>query len=491
MKKIAIIGGGISGLSAASYMSKAGHKVDLYEKNQTLGGRARQLKKDGFTFDMGPTFYWMPDIIEKFFNDFDKKASDFYELLRLDPGYEVYFDKDDSIKVSKNIDSIYEAFEKEETGSSKFLKKFLKTAEYNYNVAIEKAVYKPGLSPLELIMPETVARTGQFFKSISGVVRKGLKSDKLAQLLEFPVLFLGAKPSKTPAFYCFMNYADIVLGTWHPKGGMYKLIEALQKLAEELEANIIPNSSISNITIVNNIAKSIEVNGKSIEYDLIISSADYNHTEQLLDKKYRNYSEKYWEKKTFAPSALMFYVAFNKKLKNVSHHTLFFDTDFKTHAEAIYDSPKWPDKPLFYASFPSITDNESAPEGKEAGIFLIPLASGIQDKPEIRKDYFNMIINRMEKLTNQTLSDSVIFIESFSLSDFVKDYNAYKGNAYGLANTLRQTAFLKPKLKNKNVKNLFYTGQLTVPGPGVPPSLISGKIVSELAIKYLKNESTF
>ena len=484
--KITIIGSGFSSLSSACYMAKAGYEVTVYEKNNQIGGRARQLHKDGFMFDIGPTWYWMPDVFEKFFADFNKKPSDYYQLEKLTPAYQVYFDKADSITIPGLFDEICEVFEAEEKGSSKHLKKFIKSAEDNYNIAVKDVVYRPGESPLELITPETAVRVGQFFSTIRKQVRKKIKSQKLIQILEFPVLFLGAKPSNTPAFYNFMNYADFGLGTWHPKGGMYKVIDGLVTLAKELGVNFVTNANVEEIKVDNKKVEALVVNGETIETDLILSGADYHHTETLLPNNLRQYSESYWEKRIFAPSSLLFYVGFDKKVKNVEHHTLFFDTDFDVHAKSIYDTPEWPEKPLFYASFPSITDDNFAPEGKEAGTFLIPLAPGIEDTPEIREKYFNIIIERFEELTNQSVKESVIFKESYCVNDFVKDYNSYKGNAYGLANILTQTAFLRPKIKSKKVSNLYFTGQLTVPGPGVPPSLISGKIASDLILKTHK-----
>ncbi|OIQ22660.1 NAD(P)/FAD-dependent oxidoreductase [Lacinutrix sp. MedPE-SW] len=487
MKKIAIIGSGFSALAASCYLAKTGHEVSVYEKNATIGGRARQLKKEGFTFDIGPTWYWMPDVFERFFSDFNKCPSDYYELEKLNPAYSVYFDKNDYITIEDTIDKIYSAFEAEEPGSSKKLKKFIDNAKENYDVAIKDLVYRPGVSPLELVTPITIKKISQFLSTIKKDVRKDFKNKKLAQILEFPVLFLGAKPSNTPSFYSFMNYADFGIGTFHPKKGMYQVILGIEKLAESLGVKIYTNSNVDKINIneQNNVSN-IVVNGKKIDCDILLSGADYHHTETLIEKKHRQYSEKYWEKKVFAPSSLLFYVGFDKKLKNVNHHTLFFDVDFDVHAKDIYDNPKWPENPLFYASFPSITDGNAAPENKEAGIFLIPLAPGIEDNKDIREKYFNKIISRFENLTSQTVKESIIFKESFCVNDFIKDYNSYKGNAYGMANTLLQTAFLRPNLKSKKVKNLYFTGQLTVPGPGVPPALISGKLVSELINKNQK-----
>ncbi len=486
MKKVTIIGSGFSSLAAACYLSKEGNEVTIYEKNKTVGGRARQLKKEGFTFDIGPTWYWMPDVFERFFSDFNKHPSTYYDLIKLNPAYSVYFGKKEQITIEDTLEKISVAFEKEEPGSAQKLNKFIAKAQNNYDVAIKDLVYRPGVSPFELVTPVTMKKIGQFFSTISKEVRKEFNNPKLISILEFPVLFLGAKPSNTPAFYSFMNYADFGLGTFHPKNGMYSVIEGMKSLAEELGVTIKTEHNVEKIVVENNTASALKINGETIAADIVVSGADYHHTETLLDKPYRQYSEAYWDKKTFAPSSLLFYVGFDKKIENVDHHTLFFDVDFEAHSKAIYDDPEWPEKPLFYASFPSKTDRNAAPEGKEAGIFLIPLAPGLQDTPEIRQEYFEKIITRFENLTNQEVKNYVIFKESFCVNDFVEEYNSYKGNAYGLANTLLQTAFLRPSLKSNKVKNLFFTGQLTVPGPGVPPSLISGKLVAGLVQKQIE-----
>ena len=488
IKKITIIGSGFSALAASCYLAQSGHDVTVFEKNPTVGGRARQLKIDGFTFDMGPSWYWMPDVFERFFADFGKKTSDYYELIKLSPAYRVYYGIDDFITIADNLEDILKSFEAIEKGSGALLKKFMTKAKSNYDIAIKDLVYRPGVSPLELITPQTAMKVGQFFSNISKDVRKKFNNERLIQILEFPVLFLGAKPSDTPSFYSFMNYADFGLGTWHPKTGMFDVVRAMESLALELGVKFQTNATIEKIIVENKTAKALLVNGEMIVSDLILSGADYHHTETLLDQEHRAYSEKYWDSRVFAPSSLLFYVGFNKKIKNISHHALFFDVDFYQHAKDIYDEPKWPKEPLFYANFPSLTDNTAAPVGMESGFFLVPLAPGINDTEALREEYFDKIMDRSETLTQQSIRKNIIFKESFCKNDFVSEYNSYKGNAYGMANTLLQTAFLRPKLKSKKVKNLYFTGQLTVPGPGVPPALISGKLVSELINKQFSEQ---
>ncbi len=483
-KKIIILGAGFSSLSASCYLAKAGYNITILEKNESVGGRASQLKRDGFTFDMGPTFYWMPDVFEQFFADFNTKITDAYELLRLDPSYSVCFGEEDFLTLPASEEKIGQAFEAIEVGSASRLSQFLMKAKSNYDIAVKDLVYRPGESLFEIVTPQTVQRLGAFTRSIKQEVARYVKHPKLQKILEFPVLFLGAKPSTTPAFYNFMNYADFSLGTWHPKGGMFEVAAAMERLAVSLGVQIELNTPVDKLVLQDGVVSRVLSGDRSYACDILLSGADYQHTEQLLPEAYRQYSPGYWNKKTFAPSALLFYVGFDKQFEGLAHHTLFFDVDFDSHAAAIYDSPQYPEEPLFYASFPSKSDDTVAPVGQEAGIFLIPLAPGLEDNSSIREHYFNIIIERLERTTKQKVAPHVLFKESFSVSDFKSRYNSYKGNAYGLANTLLQTHVLRPKLRSRKVKNLFFTGQLTVPGPGVPPSLISGKIVSDLILKH-------
>jgi len=452
------------------------------EKNEQPGGRARQWKKDGFTFDMGPTWYWMPDIFENFFADFGKKTSDYYALKRLDPSYRVYFGEKDFMDLPVGRDKIEALFENLEKGSAKKLEKFLASAKKTYNVTVNEMVHIPGNSPLELISPDTIKNFGLFIISVRQQVRSMFRHPHIRNVLEFPVLFLGAKPGNIPAFYNFMNYADLELGTWYPSGGMYSVVDAMQKLALELGVKFNYNCEVERIEVEDGKTSGVVAGGKN-ESDIVVSGADYHHTEQLLDANLRGYSESYWNKKVFAPSALIFFLGINKKLENMIHHTLFFDAEFDRHAEAIYDVKRWPDKPLFYVSCASKTDLSSAPDACENVTILVPVAPGIEDNPETRKKYFTKVIDRMENLTNQTIKEHVILERSYCISDFEKDYHSYKGNAYGLANTLSQTAFLRPKIRSRKVNNLYFAGQLTVPGPGVPPCIISGKIVSMEILK--------
>ncbi|MCX6315315.1 MAG: FAD-dependent oxidoreductase [Sphingobacteriales bacterium] len=411
MKKAVIIGSGFAGLSAAAFMAKAGWDVTVLEKHDTPGGRARQMLVDGFMFDRGPSWYWMPDVFERFFNCFGKKVSDYYALDRLDPSYRVYW-PDAAMDIPADYAALKDIFEKTETGAAAKLDLFMKEAAYKYAVGMFKLVHKPGQSLTEFLDVDLIKGVFKLdvFTSMKQHIAKYFTHPKLQQLLEFPVLFLGALAQDTPALYSLMNYADIKLGTWYPKGGMYKIVEG------------------------------------------------------------------------------MFAVGLNKKIEGLQHHSLFFDTSFDVHGKEIYKDPQWPSDPLVYLGAPSVSDKTVAPPGCENLFFLIPVATGLLGDTElIRDQYFEKILSRFESKTGQSVRDAIIYKKSYSVSDFINDYHSFKGNAYGLANTLSQTAVLKPGIRSKKVKNLFYTGQLTVPGPGVPPSLISGELVSKQVVKYFNN----
>lgn len=485
-KRVVVIGAGFAGLAAACCLAKAGHSVTILEKNSVPGGRARQYTADGFVFDMGPSWYWMPDVFEQFFNHFGKQTADYYQLKRLDPSYSIFFSQDDVMQVPAGMDELFALFERYEPGSSPNLKKFLDEAQYKYEVGMADFVHKPSHSILEfadLRILKSMFRL-QMFTSMSTHVRQLFKNRQLIELLEFPVLFLGATPAKTPAMYSLMNYADMALGTWYPMGGMYKIVEAMVSLAEELGVVLQLNQEVKQIVTSNGLATKVITQNAEYAVDAVVGGADYHHLDQqVLAPDQRNYDATYWETRVMAPSSLLFYVGVKKRLKNLQHHNLFFDEDFTQHAIDIYEQPRWPEKPLFYVCAPSITDPSVAPEGYENLFILIPLAPDLADTEAQRERYYQVVMDRLERLTGQEIRSEVVYKRSYAHRDFVQDYHAFKGNAYGLANTLFQTAFLKPKLRSKKIANLFFTGQLTTPGPGVPPSLISGQVVAREVAK--------
>ena len=488
---ISVIGSGFSGLSASALLAAKGNTVTVYEKNDTIGGRARTIQSNGFVFDMGPSWYWMPDVFERYYNLFDRTAADFYELKKLNPGFRVIFGVNDYIDVPEDFDQLCSIFESIEKGSAEKLKKFITQAEYKYKVGMTDMVYLPGHSIKEFMSISLLkdAINIQLFSSFKKHVRSYFKNPRLIAIIEFPVLFLGAMPKDTPALYSLMNYAGLKQGTFYPMGGFGKVVEAFKKIAIDSGVIFKTSENVERFQLQNRSISHIISNGKSIETDAVIASADYQHIEsKLLPKEFRSYDDSYWNKKTFAPSCLIYYLGVNKKVDKLIHHNLFFDENIEEHAKEIYKDKKWPKKPLFYVCCPSKTDPSVAPEGSENLFLLMPISPGLQDEEETRESYYTIMMDRLCKYVGEDIRSNIVYKKSYSVSNFINDYNAYKGNAYGLANTLSQTAILKPKMKSKKVDNLFFAGQLTVPGPGVPPSIISGQIAATELMKSFKSK---
>ena len=487
MKHITIIGSGFAGLSAAAYMAKEGHQVTVIEKNEQAGGRARSFESAGFTFDMGPSWYWMPDIFESFFKDFGKQPNDFYQLIRLDPSYQVLWE-DLQLPLPANFTELKAVFESLEKGAGNQLELFLKEAAYKYEVGIHKFVEKPGLSITEFFTLDVAKSVFKIdlLTSIHTHVRKYFSNPKLIQIAEFPILFLGALPKNTPALYSLMNYADMKLGTWYPMGGMTELVKGMQQLAMNLGVQFKFNESVLSFEYQNKSISKVITDKNTYPTDAVIAACDYHHLETaVLAPTYRNYTDDYWEKRKMAPSSILIYLGINKKLKNILHHNLLFDAPFDQHAQELYTQPQWPSDPLMYVNCTSASDPSVAPEGNENLMVLIPTAPGLIDNEEIKEAYFKKAMAKLEKHFGEDIESHIVYKRIYAAKNFIADYHAFKGNAYGLANTLDQTAILKPSIKNKHLHNLIYAGQLTVPGPGVPPAIISGKLAAQLTLKNL------
>lgn len=487
---VSIIGAGIAGMVTACYLRKEGYEVNVIEKNDSPGGRARCFSAAGFKFDMGPSWYWMPDVFENFFADFGRKPSDYYKLIRLDPSYQIYFDNT-SVKVPSGETAVADLFEGIEKGAGKRLNSLLADAKIKYDIGMNRFANKPSLHLSEYLTFDTVSSINKLhlLRSMEAHVARYFRHPFLRQIMQFPVIFLGAMPRHIPAMYSLMNHADTSLGTWYPQGGMYKIVEAVFELATQLGVQFKFGEDVKSIHVQGKLATGVVTSGNFYETDLVVGAGDYNYMERLLPEASRQYAETYWDSRQMAPSCLLYYVGVNKRLP-LEHHSLFFDTSFNAHASALYDQPRWPEDPLFYVCAPSVTDNSTAPAGCENLFILIPVAAGIAgDDQQLRDDYFNKVIARLEQATKVSIADHIIYRKSYGIKDFTADYHAYKGNAYGLANTLRQTAFGKPRLKSNKVSNLIFAGQLTVPGPGLPPAFLSGKMAASAAIKFMQQKS--
>ena len=457
-KSVIVIGAGFAGLSAAGVLAKAGFSVTILKKNDQPGGRARVWEKDGFKFDMGPSWYWMPDVFENYFALFGHKTSDFYKLKRLDPGYRIYYSRDDSIDVPASREALYKLFEQLEPGCSANLTKFLNQAEYKYKVGMGEYVFRPSHTIGEFIDWNLIKKSLSLdlLTSMSKHVGRYFKNPKLVKLLEFPVLFLGATAKDIPAMYSMMNYADLILGTWYPMGGMNEIVKAMVTSVKDIGVEIRLNTEVTAIETLDGWANTVKTNQGDFTADFIVAGADYEHVDQqLLKKEDANYNAKYWDTRVMSPSCLLFYIGINCKLEGVLHHNLFFDEDLDTHADEIYKNPKWPSKPLFYVACTSKSDDTVAPEGGENLFFLMPVAPGLKDTDELREVYFQKLLSRFEKITGVNIRNNIVVKRSYALQDFKDDYSSFKGNAYGLSNILSQTAFFKPAMRSKKLKTCF------------------------------------
>jgi phytoene desaturase len=490
MKTVVIIGAGFAGLSAACFAAQAGFAVTVLDKNPQPGGRAQVFQAAGFHFDAGPSWYWMPDVFERFFAQFGHQVSDFYELVRLDPSYQVIWE-DGVVPIPAGGAALREFFERYEPGSGPRFDAFLKEARFKYEKSMNTLIYKPALSPLEFVRLDVFSALLRMdlLQSVSKHLRKFFKHPKLLQLAEFPVLFLGALAQNTPALYTLMNWADMEGGTWYPMGGMAEVPKAMHKIALGMGVKFQFGEGATAIDVAGGKVSCVRTEKELYPADVVVAACDYHHAESLLGEDYRNYSDKYWATRALAPSCLIYYVGIKGKIEGLLHHNLFFDAPFDLHAEQLYGTPSWPEDPLLYVCCPSKTDPSVAPPEDENLFILIPVATDLVEDEAIRKRYFEIALKRIELRFGTNLHDRILYQRSFARQDFITEYNSLRGNAYGLSNTLLQTAFLKPSLRNKELPNLFYAGQLTVPGPGVPPALISGELAAAQVVKYFSERA--
>ncbi len=481
-KKIIVIGAGIGGLATAALLAKQGHEVTLLEKNKQLGGRALVWKSKGFVFDMGPSWYLMPDVFDHFFAKFGTASKDLFDLKRLDPHYRVFFGNKEYVDISADMSKNNKLFEHIEPGSSIRIKGFLDKAKKDYESAIRYVLYKEFRSLKDFLDPDML-REGRKLNLLTNLDRyvKGIvSSKKLQQILMYPIVFLGGSPKKTPSFYSILSHVDFNLGVFYPMGGIYSVIKALETIAKEQGVKIVTNTSVVKILIDSGRASGVVADGKTYLADCVVSNADYAFTElSLLDKKYQTYPSSYWKKRTIAPSAFLLYLGLNKKISSLKHHTLSFAHDWENHFDQIFSNPSYPSSPSFYICAPSKTDPAVAPQGCENIFILVPISPYIEDTDQKRKEYTDFIIGEVESLLGERIREHILVQRTFSVNDFKQEYNAYEGTALGLAHTLSQTALWRPTMKSKKVQNLYYVGQYTQPGIGMPMCLISAELVSK------------
>ena len=475
---VAVIGSGFGGLSSACYLADAGLDVTVLEKNGGLGGRASVLEAEGFRFDMGPSWYLMPDVFERFFGHFGYEPTDFYDLEPLDPHYRIFFKDGDSVDITPDRGEMRTLFESYESGAGEALDEYLDTSEKHYNTAMEKFIYedRPRFRDWIDLDVMTAAPVGlQLLGTMDDYVAKYFDHPKLRQIMQYTLVFLGGAPHNTPAIYNMMSHVDFNLGVYYPENGLSSVVDACVELGEELGVEYVTGAEATEI-LNHRDGFTVETEAGTFDTDFVVSNADYAHTEQeLLPEHERQYDEEYWDSRTYSPSAFLLYLGVEGDVEPLEHHTLVFPTDWNHHFEQIFDDPAWPEDPAYYLCVPSKTDDSVAPDGHSNLFALVPIAPGLDDTEETRAWYRDLVLDDIAENTGVDLRDRIVFEELFSVSEFTERYNSMEGTALGLAHTLRQTALFRPPHRSDACPGLYFTGSYTTPGIGVPMCLISGE----------------
>ena len=490
-KSAIIIGGGIGGLATACILGKAGYKVTVLEKNEQLGGRAGQLKAQGYTFDTGPSWYLMPDVFQHFFELLGEDINDHLSLKRLNPSYRVYYkDRGQHIDIAGDTSIDRKTFETIEPGGAKQFDAYINRAEYIYDTAMSKLLYKNYDSLTDFVRGDIAVQAGRLrlFSKMDSYVRGFFKDVRLQQIMQYPLVFLGSSPYNAPAIYSLLSHVDFNQGVYYPMGGMYELVKALVRVGNKYGVTYEVDSPVEQIIVKGGAAVGVRTKDKEMHADLVISDADVHHTEtKLLDKKYRDHSEHYWSKRIMAPSALLMYLGVDRQYDSLRHHNLLFSKDWQKNFTQLFDEPVLPDDPSLYVCAPGKTDPSVAPKGHENIFVLVPLAAGLHVSPKELDKYGEAILQTMEQEMNLPgLRRHIAYKKSFGIDDFATRFNSYKGTGLGLSHTLQQTALFRPSNRSRKVKGLYYVGANVHPGIGVPITLIS----AELLYKRLINDST-
>ena len=478
-ESVVVIGGGFGGLSTACYLAAGGADVTVVEKNEQLGGRASRLEVDGFRFDMGPSWYLMPDVFERFFSDFDRSPSDYYDLTHLDPHYRVFWKDGDRADAVADVEAMKAVFESYEDGAGEALERYLEQAERNYDVGMEHFVYTDRTRLRDFVDMDVLrnARGLTLLGSMQDHVEDYFEHPKLQQLVQYSLVFLGGSPSNTPALYSLMSHVDVGLGVHYPDGGLGAVVDAVVELGAELGVHYETDRPVTGIRRdPEGEGLIVETESGPLLADVVVSDADYAHTErELLVRDDRQYDEGYWEERTYAPSAFLLYLGVQGDVDPLAHHTLVLPEDWDGHFADIFEEPAWPDDPAYYLCVPSQTDDTVAPEGHSNLFALVPIAPGLEDDEATRRAYRDALLEDVAASTGVDLRDRIVVEEHFTVSDFASRYNSTRGSALGLAHTLRQTGPLRPSHRSDALEGLYYTGAFTTPGIGVPMCLISGE----------------
>jgi len=480
-KKAIVIGAGYSGLAVAGLLTQDGWQVTVVEKNSMCGGRAQIYEEKGFVFDMGPSWYLMPPAFEHLFNRLGEKPEDCYELVRLDPSYQIYF-QSGSLEIHPELSQNATAFDQLEDRGYEKVVRYLDRAEKQYHISVDNFLYRDYETVFDLLSLDFLIKGLKLsiFSNVEKLTKKAFQNDILRKIMGYTMVFIGGSPDKTPGMYSLMSYIDLRQNVWYPMGGMNVPAAALEEIARKAGAEFIYDTPVTKIVVDAGSVKGVLSDKGEIQADIVVSNADYHHSElDLLEPDERSYRESYWQKRTVAPSAFIIYLGLDKKLDQLLHHNLYFHDNWQEHFQTIFGSPRWPSRFSYYVCCPSRTDPSVAPEGHENLFFLVPVGPGLKDDDETREQFYDIVIDHFEKLIGDQIRSHVVVRRIFSHRDFITAYNSWKGSAFGLAHTLFQSAVFRMAHTSKKVKNLYFTGQYTHPGVGLPMTLISAEVLAD------------
>lgn len=490
-KKIIIIGSGIGGLAAAALLAKEGNQVTVFEKNEQPGGRASVLEEKGFRFDMGPSWYMMPEVFEKYFNEFQKTTADFFTLKQLTPQYRVFFEDKTHIDITGDVQKDRRTFEKLEPGAAKKFDQYLSESQKKYDIAMHDVLYK-NIDSIKDMLSWQMAKEGSklgIFLPMQTYIQKFFHHPKILQILEYNLVFLGCSPSNAPSLFSLMAHVDFNLKVWYPSGGIASIVNALVELGKMHNVQYHFDSPVDLIQVEGEKVTGVSVKKKFFPADIVVSNSEYAFTEDILsDQTKRTYSKHYWNRKIFTPSAFLLYLGVKGQIPELIHHTLYFGRDWKEHFRDVFDHPRWPVEPSIYINKTSATDKTVAPKNHENLMILVPVAPGLTENEHWKEKYAEYIISYIDSHLGTKIAKNIVYQKIFSVSDFQSRYNAYKGNALGgLAHTLFQSALWRPKNQSKKLSNLYFVGANTNPGIGVPPAMISAHLLRDKIITHHAN----
>jgi phytoene desaturase len=486
-KTVVIIGGGLGGLAAACLLGKAGYRVTLVEKNDQLGGRVGQLKAEGYTFDTGPSWLLMPDVFERFFKALGEKLGNHLDLVRLDPSYRVFYKgSGQHIDITPDLEINKKTFEAIQPGSGAQLEAYLRQAGYIYDVSINRLVYRNYSSLADMaVAARGNIRKLHIFSSLHDYVGRYFQNDQLRKLFEYPAVFLGTSPYNLPANYAMLSHADFTQGVYYPKGGMYKLVEALIVIGAKHGVRYVTNAPVREIVVEQGKAVGARIGDKLLPADIVISGADRHFTEtKLLEQELRDHSERYWKTRVSSPSAVLVYLGVDRQYDSLRHHNLLFSNHWRENFAQIFDKPSLPKDPSLYVCAPSKSDRSVAPKGHENLFVLVPTGTGLKPSKKQLDKFVEVVLKVLEtEMGLKNLRSHITYKNVFALDDFETTFNTFRGSGLGLAHTFYQTAFFRPHNKSRKVRDLYFVGADTHPGIGMPTTLISAQLVYERIAK--------